>query len=141
MGRTKQHVTLTQFNTLELAVAALLEKVEVQETQIKTLMDEPSVLKTLFEDLPEVEEDKVEEDKTTKEECAVLNKHHLLYRATRGPRTYTESHPAYGLKNVFYMDKGTAEIDARKICPTCVSCSDNVQKKSKCVSYFECRCE
>ena len=54
MARTKQNVTLTQFYTLELAVAALLEKVEVQETQIKTLTGELSTLKDLFEDFQKV---------------------------------------------------------------------------------------
>ena len=54
MGRTKQHVTLGQFNTLEQNFVALLEKVNVQETYIKSLTDEIATLKALFEDFQKV---------------------------------------------------------------------------------------
>jgi len=54
MGRTQQYVRLSQFENLERVNVAIIEKLDTQETQIKTLTDELATLKALFEDFQKV---------------------------------------------------------------------------------------
>ena len=54
MGRTQQYVRLGQFENLERVNAAIIEKLDTQETQIKTLTDEIATLKALFEEFRKV---------------------------------------------------------------------------------------
>ena len=74
--------------------------------------------------------------------CAILCKEHPQYRKMRGPHTYLkETHPAFGLKHVFWMEKCDGMLAARKLCPSCIYCSEDVQQRSGVASYYECRCE